>query len=97
MIRKKRKIKLFQTMPSLINEIKKNSAYKNITMSKVKFMQDRIVELGAHKKKTFLPFKEGIMKSVEEKEAIRRERQMRVNVGLLTKNKSTRRKKQNKN
>lgn len=80
-------------MPSLITEIKKNNAYRNVAMSKVKFMQERIVELGAYKKKAFLPFKEGLKKSADEKEAVQKEKQMRVNVGLLTKNTLKRRKK----
>lgn len=87
MPRKTKRPNLFSRMPSLLAQIEKSRANKNINISKVKYMQNRIVELGAYKKKKFVPFKEGMKKVVDEKEKKKADREMKVNVGLPSKRK----------
>lgn len=89
---KSKKPNLYKMLPSIITDIEKSYAYRNITVSKVKFMQNRIVELGAYKKKKFLPFKEGLKRILDKKNEMEKERKLKINVGLLKKNKLARRK-----
>lgn len=81
---KKNRSKLFPILPNLITQIYKSKANKNESISKVKYMRNRVVELSARTKKV-LPLKEEIRKHMEEKEKKKYEKRMKINKGLLMK------------
>ncbi|EPR79988.1 hypothetical protein SLOPH_2734 [Spraguea lophii 42_110] len=79
------KKKLEEEFNKLLYDVERNHAEKQKNINKIHFMRNKIIELGAHTKKKFLPFKKGLERKAKKDEEKKLRRLDMVNDGIKRK------------